>query len=133
MNWRIAELAHFAADIDWLDAVAAAEAYELMRSFDSRTRLGLDSTKVKNIERLEFGDDVRAGTAWLQARLSSSESLVVVFGNDDCFRCDAAFFVNNWQDIFLPARDDAMVYSESSNRILFVNHESEFETGQRPL
>lgn len=120
-------------NIHWLDAVRAAEAYELVRRFDSQTHLGLDKTSVQSMEHLEFGDDVDAGTSWLRARLSAGKSLVVVFGEDDCFKCDAAFFVENWQDILVSARVDAIVFSESSSLILFVNHESEFEVGQRPF
>ncbi|WP_244504063.1 hypothetical protein [Variovorax sp. CF079] len=74
MDWRIAELAHYADDIHWLDAVRARGAYKLMRRFDSRTRLGLNQASVQRIERLEFGDDVEMGTSWLRARLLAGES-----------------------------------------------------------
>ena len=44
----------------------------------------------------------------LRPRISAIQELIVVFGGDDCFRCSDNFFVENWSDIFVPARDDAM-------------------------
>jgi hypothetical protein len=76
---------------------------------------------------------VEAGTTWLRSRLPAGQSLVVVLGRTASFKCDVAFFVDNWQDIFRHGRDDAMVYSEDSSLILFVNHEGGFEVGERPL
>lgn len=63
--------------------------------------------------------------------ISGVQELVVVFGGDDSFRCSGNFFVENWSDIFVPSRDDAMVYSPESSFILFYCHENEFEVGQR--
>jgi hypothetical protein len=60
-------------------------------------------------------------------------ALVVVFGEKDCFECASGFFLEAWQDIFCPSRDDAIVYSEQSPFILFYCHEDEIEVGQRVL
>ena len=83
------------------------------------------------MERLEFEDDVATATDWLKARLPSTQELVVVFGGDDCFRCSSDFFIENWSNIFVPSRDDALVYSLESPIILFYCHENEFEVGRR--
>ncbi len=130
LHWRVDELKHHANDIAWLDAGDASRAYDLVRLYDSKTHLGLNVNIVGSVERLEFGDNIPTATEWLRNRMSGQE-VVVVFGEDDCFKCSSAFFVENWPDIFVPSRDDAMVYSIESPLIVFYCHENEFEVGQR--
>ena len=86
---------------------------------------------MSSVERIEFGDDVTCATEWLRARMSGGQEVVVVLGGDDCFRCSNEFFIENWPDLFVPSRDDAMVYSTSSPFVLFYCHETEFEIGRR--
>ena len=130
-HWRVEELKHHSDDIDWLNAIDARDAYDLVGLYDSKTHLGLNANAVGSVERLEFGDDVAAATEWLRSRLPSAQEVIVAFGGDDCFRCNGVFFIENWSDIFVPSRDDAMVYSCESPFILFYCHENEFEVGQR--
>jgi hypothetical protein len=96
-----------------------------------KTRYGLDTTTVEDIERISFDDDVPAAQAWLRARVGTTEQLVVVFGDTDGFRCRAGFFLEHWQDVFVPGRDDAVIYATTSPLVLFFCHENEFEAGQR--
>ena len=131
LHWRVNELKHYSREISWLDAVEGRRVYDLVRLYDSKRHLGLNAETVGAVERLEFGDDISTATNWLRARRPNIHELVVVFGEDDCFRCSRDFFVENWSDIFIPSRDDAMVYSQESPIILFYCHENEFEAGQR--
>ncbi|USX23114.1 hypothetical protein NHH82_13530 [Oxalobacteraceae bacterium OTU3REALA1] len=130
-HWRIEELKHHSKDISWLDASEARQAYDLVGLYDSKSHYGLNAQAVGSVERLEFDEDVSTATDWLRPRISGVQELIVVFGRDDCFRCSGNFFVENWSDIFVPARDDAMAYSPESSIILFYCHENEFEVGQR--
>ena len=130
-HWRIAELKHHTADIVWLDAEGARRAYDLVRLHDSKTHLGLDLNTIASIERLAFGNDVEIATRWLRARVPAIQPVVVVFGEDESFICNSVFLVENWSDIFIPSRDDAMVYSNDTPLILFYCHENAFEVGQR--
>ena len=52
MNWRAAELAHYADAIRWLDAVKAGKSYELVLRF-SQSKFGLNQASVHGIERLK--------------------------------------------------------------------------------
>ena len=130
-HWRAQELKHHSADIVWLNAEGAGRAYHLAGLHDSKTHLGLGVNTVGSIERLEFGDDVAIATRWLRARLPGIQQVVVVFGEDECFLCGSVFLVENWSDIFIPSRDDAMIYSNDTPLILFYCHENAFEVGQR--
>ena len=130
-HWRVEELKHHAAHIVWLDAEGARRAYDVVRLHDSKTHLGLDVNTVGSIERFAFGDDVVSATRWLRARMPGSQQVVVVFGEDACFVCSSVFLVENWSDIFVPSRDDAMVYSNDTPFILFYCHENAYEVGQR--
>lgn len=73
----------------------------------------------------------RIATLWLRARMPGSQQVVVVFGKDESFVCSSVFLVENWSDVFVPSRDDAMIYSNDTPLILFYCHENEFELGQR--
>mgnify|MGYP000850322477 FL=1 len=129
-HWRVQELNHHSADIVWLNAEGARRAYHLVGLHDSKTHLGLDVNTVDSIERLAFGADVVSATSWLRARVPGIQQVVVVFGEDDCFVCSSVYLVENWSDIFVPSRDDAMVYSNDT-LILFYCHENAYEVGQR--
>ena len=130
-HWRVQELNHHSADIVWLNAEGAGRAYHLVHLHDSKTHLGLDVNTVASIERLVFGNDVAIATSWLRARVPGIQQVVVVFGEDDCFVCSSVYLVENWSDIFVPSRDDAMVYSNDTPLILFYCHENAYEVGQR--
>lgn len=73
----------------------------------------------------------RIATLWLRARVPGIQQVVVAFEEDDCFLCSSVFLVENWSDVFVPSRDDAMIYSNDTPLILFYCHENEFELGQR--
>ena len=130
-HWRVQELNHHSADIVWLNAEGAGRAYHLVGLHDSKTHLGLDVNTVGSIERLAFGNDVAIATRWFRARVPGIQQVVVVFGEDDCFLCSSVFLVENWSDIVVPSRDDAMVYSNDTPLILFYCHENAYEVGQR--
>lgn len=131
MNWHQAELQHFGEEIRWLEPAIAEAAYVFACRFDSRGHLGLNPETVTTVERLEFDADVIRATSWLRQRLTEHTTLVVVFSEEECFRCRRTFFLDCWPDLFLPGRDDAIVYAERSEAILFVCHEGEFEFGRR--
>ena len=130
-HWRVQELNHHSADIVWPDAKGARHAYHLVGLHDSKTHPGLDVNTVGSIERVEFGNDVVSATRWLRARMPGSQQVVVVFGKDESFVCNSVFLVENWSDIFVPSRDDAMIYSNDTPLVLFYCHENAFEVGQR--
>lgn len=130
-NWRVTELKHYANDINWLTADEAFRAYSLATLYAAKTHLGLDTSTVAEIKRIIFGDDVPAAREWLGAHVNAADQLVVVFDETNCFRCDAEFFLKNWQDVFVPSRDDAVIYSTVSPLVVFLSHENELEAGQR--
>ncbi|MDO8067071.1 hypothetical protein [Janthinobacterium sp. SUN206] len=130
-HWRVQELQHHSADIAWLNAEDARRAYEIAGLHDSKTHLGLNANTVDSIERFASGEDAAIASQWLRARVPGNQQLIVVFGEDECFLCSSVFLVENWSDIFVPSRDDAMVYSKDTPLILFYCHENEFEVGQR--
>ena len=99
--------------------------------YDSKNHLGLHPVTVGYIDRFEFGDNESDATDWLKSRIPVGDQLVVVFGDEECFKCTSEFFLQNWRNLFLPARDDAMIFSANSALIAFYCHENEFEIGNR--
>jgi hypothetical protein len=130
-NWRAIELEHYENELEWLAAGEASRAYALALLYSAKTHYGLDTLTVAGIERIVFDDDVSAAQAWLHAHVNVAEKLVVVFDETSCFRCEATFFLKNWQDVFVPSRDDAVIYSTESPLTLFFCHENEIEAGER--
>ena len=130
-NWRATDLALYTNDLEWLTADEASRAYALALLYAAKNRYGLDISTVAGIERIVFGDDILAAKAWLNSHVGVAEQLVVVFDEASCFRCDAKFFLKNWQDLFVPSRDDVVIYSMVSPLTLFFCHENEIEAGQR--
>lgn len=130
-HWRAQELKHHSADIVWLDAESARCAYDLVCLYDAKTHLGLNGNTVASVERFERADDVASATRWLRARVKGVQQFVVVLGTDECFLCGSGFLLDNWSNIFIASRDDAMVYSKDTAFILFYCHENQFEVGQR--
>jgi len=130
-NWRVTELEHYADDINWLTVDDAFRAYSLATLYAAKTHYGLDTSTVAEVKRIIFGDDVLAAREWLGEHVNAEEQLVVVFDETSCFRCDAEFFLKNWQDVFVPSRDDAVIYSIVSPLVMFFCHENDLEAGQR--
>jgi len=68
---------------------------------------------------------------WVKDTISSSGTVQIVYGKDEVCVIEAQEFVNNWQHIFMPARDDAIILHNMSNKIMFYCHEEELEVGER--
>jgi len=131
MQWRMQELRHFEEEIKWLPAPQAKQAYSLAHRHYCRAQKSLNPANTTGNERLALSDDFELAKQWLLAKLPSCGELVVVFENGDCFTCSPQFFIENWEDIFLPTRDDATVFAELDPFIMFHCHENEIEVAQR--
>jgi hypothetical protein len=130
LNWRRDELAHFGDRLAWLREAEASSVYDRALQFTSKSHYGLDPTTVVDIEKLDVDEPGPEANAWLSRRVGAG-ALLVVFGEHQVCRIEGFFFVENWQDIFCPSRDDAVILLEISGGVLFYCHEEEFEFGQR--
>jgi hypothetical protein len=126
VDWRRAELAVFGSDMAPLDRPDANAAYDRTTRLCSRTRYGLDETTITGIERLDVNERGPEARAWLAERVGVGD-LLVVYGRDDVFRVPAPLFLDNWQDMFGPSRDDVVIVPASGGWALFYCHEDEFE------
>lgn len=133
MGWRRNELLHFGDGVAWLSEPDAAGAYRVATSLTSRTRYGLDSERVNDIEKLNVDEDAPEHATWLASRLGPGDAmLLVIYEPDAACRVRADFFVKHWRDLFLPSRDDVIILPESGDWVLYYSHEDEFEFGCRP-
>ncbi|HMU62967.1 MAG TPA: hypothetical protein PKA66_14385 [Gemmatimonadales bacterium] len=122
---------HFGDAIAWLPPEQAFSTYNGAMPFSSNVGYGLDPTHVFRIERLE-GADIVVMRSWLAARMRpASESVRIVFGRHDVCRLEVSFLLDNWQDMFIPSRDDALILSDSGAWVAFYCHEDWFEFGWR--
>jgi hypothetical protein len=123
-------MAHFGDRLAWLSESEATSAYECALRFASKSHYGLDPATVAGIEKLDVDDVGPAAREWLSDRLGAG-SILVVFGKRQVCRMDNSFFVENWQDLLAPSRDDAVILQDEGTGVLFYCHEDEFEFGQR--
>lgn len=130
MNLRQSEYSENGLSARWLDPVRAKNAYDYALQFSAKTHYGLNSATVDQLERLEV-ESYSVADAWLKGRLPADRTVQIVYGDDDVCVLPAIEFLAKWQDIFVPARDDAVVLHNLGSGVLFYCHEEELEYGQR--
>ncbi len=123
------EFAPFGRSIRKLAASEAASTYAFVSRFDSPLHYGLNDKLVENIERLNFGYDDERATDWIAKRVPSDAEVLIAYGDTEVYACSSQFFVETWRLLFVPARDDAIVWSSGTRFIMFVCHENELEAG----
>ena len=128
LNVRSAQFDHFGDATRWLPATQAKVEYELSLQYSSSTHYGLNSACVSDIERVDaYAEGV---DDWLAARCSGV-LIHIVFGCDSVVELSAQLFCDSWRDMLCPARDDAIIFSQDGEWLLFYCHEDEFEFGRR--
>jgi hypothetical protein len=132
MNWRKKELSHFGNEIDWAFEAEAQNIYSEAIKYASKTHYGLNEEEISTIEKISVEEPSQEIQEWLIHRIGDkSRDLTIVFGRDEVCKVRKEFFVENWQDIFYPARDDVLILPEIGDWVLFYCHEDEFEFGRR--
>jgi hypothetical protein len=129
VSWRHTLLAAFGPEVMPLPHADASAAYNRAMGLCSRTRYGLDESALPAIERLDVEESGPAVMRWLAERVGGGD-LLLVFGRDDVFQVSAPLFLDRWQDMFCPSRDDVLVMPVGGGWALFYCHEDEFEFAQ---
>jgi hypothetical protein len=114
----------------WLTEGRAKNAYSHAWKFSSDKRYGLNEHTTDNIERHVI-ESRSVAAAWLRTRVRAEGTLQVVYGPDHVCVIDAARFLNCWQDLFVPSRDDAIILHNIDGTVIFYCHEEELEVGTR--
>lgn len=130
MSRRTEELNRFSARLSWLSEEDAALVFTRANKALSQNRYGLDEN---TWEILEHWDVEKLGLPATREKLDAhvrDESFLICFGRKDVCRAGRTFFLDHWQDMFVPSRDDILVISESGTWAAFYWHEDEFEVGR---
>ena len=114
----------------WLEPHKARHAYAYAVKYSHPKRYGLNEQSVANIDRLII-ESYSVAKAWLAQRLPSTGTVQVIYSESEVAVVEASIFVSRWDEIFLPARDDAVVIHNLSSTVLFYSHKEELEVGQR--
>lgn len=117
-------------DARWLTGESGNNAYVYALQFNDNNRYGLNEQTTDKIER-HMIQSRSVADAWLRTRLRAEGVLQVVYGPDRVCVVDAAAFLNCWQDVFKPARDDAIILHNTDKTVLFYCHEEELQVGIR--
>jgi len=125
-----AEYSEVGVQARWLEPQRAQHAYDYALRFCHPRRYGLNEQSVANIDRLVIAS-YSVAQAWLNDRLPSIGTVQVVYSKSEVVVIEASVFLDRWQEIFVPSRDDAVVLHDSSATVLFYCHEEELEVGQR--
>jgi len=130
MNFRENEYKELGLAARWLDLEHARHAYRFALQFSNKKRYGLDESTVDDIER-HLIESPSVSHAWLKARVAAEGSVQIVYGEDQVCVIETKDFLDQWQNIFLPARDDAIVLHNLNRMVIFYCHEEELEVGLR--
>ncbi len=109
MGWRHSELVAFGPEIVPLSDADALTAFRHAWDCSSQSRYGLSETAFADIERLDVEDPGPEARRWLAERVGGGK-LLVVFGRDEVFQMPAPLFLDRWQDMFCPSRDDVVIF-----------------------
>jgi hypothetical protein len=130
MQIRAKEYEALGLDVRWLSQEKAKNAYQYASKFSSSKRYGLNEVTVKGIDHLEI-ESYAVANEWLKSRIPSTGTVQVVYSESQVCILESGAFLANWQSIFTPARDDAIVLHDLEPTVLFYCHEEELEVGQR--
>ncbi len=130
MNHYIAEINKLNLDVRWLEPEKAKNAYQYALKFSSTQHYGLNPETVKEIVKLEKYQDSVA-KEWVKDRFNTNGTVQVVLSDALVFVIPTDQFVENWQEMFLPSRDDAIILHNTDKTVMFLCHEEEIEFGQR--
>src|SRR5262249_27462486 len=117
MSWRHTELAGISQDVIPLSDTDARAAYSRANECSSKTRYGLDETAFEQIDRLDVEERSVDTQRWLAQRVSGD--LLLVYGRDAVFRVTAQLFLDRWQNMFCPSRDDVVILPVDGRWALF--------------
>lgn len=126
MGWRHSELAAFGPEVVLLTPRDALAAFDRASTCSSRSRYGLNEAAFASIDRLDIEQHAPETRQWLAARVGT-EQLLLVFAKDEVVRVPAPLFLDNWQEMFCPSRDDVVILPVGGGWALFYCHEDEFE------
>jgi hypothetical protein len=128
MHYRVQELS-WLTGIEWLSQDDAIRIYEQTDRLQSREHYGFAPELVRVSERVSAETDM---TEWLRLQVPEHTSKVlIVFAREQVCRLSTATFIECWQDIFCPSRDDAIILAEDADWVLFYCHKDEFEFGHK--
>jgi len=114
----------------WLEATEARHAYDHAQQYGHPQRYGLNERSVASIHHLTIASRAMA-KAWLADRFPCNGTVQVVYGKAEVAVVETAVFLERWQEMFMPGRDDAIVLHNPSAAVLFYCHEDELEVGER--
>jgi hypothetical protein len=129
MSYRVSQIESLDFGVRWLSPERSKNAYAFALSYTHSKRYGLNETTVEDIQRLEISD-YRCAKRWLAERVFAEGTVQIVYGDEVCV-VDSEKFIEYWDQIFVPARDDAIVLHNLNSQVLFYCHEEELEFGYR--
>jgi hypothetical protein len=131
MPWRKQELARFSNALSWLPQEQARPAFERANAGTARDRYGLDECVWEILDHWDVEKIGLSATRIKLAQHALDEAFLLFFSRDDICRVPRGLFLDEWQNMFGPSRDDVIVMPEAGAWCLFYCHEDEFEAGRR--
>lgn len=127
---RASEFDQLGISARWLARPKAQHAYDYALKYSSKKRYGLNEESVLNIEHLEI-QSYHVAHEWLRKRFPNQGTVQIVYSESEVCVVSAEAFFAHWREIFVPARDDAIIIHNLTSEVLFYCHEEELEVGYR--
>lgn len=129
-NYLAAEYSELGLHPRWLDEEHAQNAFDYVMKYCNARDYGLEpSTTHQNQKHTIRSASV--ARQWLQDRLSADGTVQIVYSKDSVCVLPAQEFLNHWDSIFCPGRDDAVILHNLTSTLVFYCHEEELEIGIR--
>jgi hypothetical protein len=129
VSWRHREFAALGSEVVALSQADTLAVAHRAYACASTTRYGLDETIFTDIDRLDIDEPGPGMRQWLGERVGGG-ALLLVFAKDEVFQVSAQFFLDRWQDLCCPSRDDVVILPVGGGWALFYCHEDVFEFGR---
>ena len=125
------EYSDLGIDARWLQSDKASNAYSFVTTFCRADYYAIDKAKVEQYSEHKISNHSIA-KRWVSSLVSTEGTVQIIYGEDEVVIISAKDFIDRWQDIFCPGRDDAVVLHNLTKVILYYCHEEEWTYGQRP-
>ncbi|WP_417763664.1 hypothetical protein [Shewanella sp.] len=130
MNYREKDFNALNITARWLDKPHAKHAYEFACSYSASDSYGLQPKKVQHIIQHQI-TSTSVASHWLATHFPNSGTVQIVYGSDCVCVVNTQDFLQHWDEIFMPGRDDALVIHNLSRVVLCYCHDQILSLGER--
>lgn len=130
MHFRQSEYEALGLSPRWLDEARARNAYEYAVKYCDPHKYALNENTTKDVKRHDVSS-VSVAKAWVRQHWNAEGTVQIVYSESMVCVLSSRSFVEHWENIFRPCRDDAVILHNLDGGVFFYSHEDELEIATR--